>query len=147
VLARALTGQAEPPPPNARRDLAQMEALLPSDEAAARALNAGTMELGAVLCTARAPRCEECPIASLCAWRSAGHPSYQGPRKTVQKRYEGSDRQARGAIMRELRSAQAPMAEAELERVWPDAEQFARAISGLLDDGLAVRAHDGYELP
>jgi A/G-specific adenine glycosylase len=147
VLARALTGQAEPPPPNARRDLAQMEALLPRDEAAARALNAGAMELGAVLCTARAPRCEECPIASLCAWRSAGHPSYQGPRKAVQKRYEGSDRQARGAIMRALRTAQAPVARDELERVWSDADQLARAIAGLLADGLAVHTHGGYELP
>jgi A/G-specific DNA glycosylase len=147
VLARAVAGQGEAGPPNARRDLAAMDALLPGDEAGARAVNAGTMELGALICTARPPRCDGCPIAAQCAWRAAGYPDYDGPRKAAQKRYEGSDRQVRGAIMRELRAAHVPVTDSELEGVCADAEQRERAIAGLLADGLAVRAEGGYALP
>ena len=45
-------------------------ALLPADPARARLVNAGTMELGQTVCTARAPRCDACPIAD--AVRLAG---------------------------------------------------------------------------
>jgi len=32
--------------------------------------NQALMDLGATICTARTPRCERCPVASLCAYRS-----------------------------------------------------------------------------
>jgi len=32
--------------------------------------NQALMDLGATICTARAPRCERCPVASLCVYRS-----------------------------------------------------------------------------
>jgi len=147
VIARAVDGQAEPAPPSARRDLAAMSELLPDDPAAARGFNAGAMELGAIVCTARAPRCADCPIASLCSWREAGYPAYDGPRKPGQKRYEGSDRHVRGLIMRELRAAHVPITDAEIERLWPDAAQRDRALVGLVADGLAVRNQGGYVLP
>ena len=148
VLARAIDGQGEPTPPSAARDLAAMSAVLPVDEAEARVFNAGAMELGALVCTARAPRCGECPLASACAWRIAGYPSYDGPRRAVQKKYEGSDRHVRGLIMRELRAAHAPVTDAEVAALWPDEVQLARSLAGLLADGLAVRAPDGgYVLP
>ena len=63
VLARAVEGRGEPGPAQTRRELALMETLLPADPARARLVNAGTMELGQVVCTARAPRCDVCPIA------------------------------------------------------------------------------------
>jgi A/G-specific adenine glycosylase len=147
VLARAVDGQGEPAPPSAARDLAAMSAVLPDDEAEARVFNAGTMELGALVCTARSPRCEDCPLASVCAWRLAGRPAYEGPRRAVQKRYEGSDRQVRGLVLRELRAAHAPVTDAELAALWPDAAQLARAVQGLVSDGLAVRERAGYVLP
>jgi len=37
-----------------------------------RACNEGVMELGAVLCTPRSPRCTECPLSARCAARSSG---------------------------------------------------------------------------
>ena len=37
------------------------------------------MELGALVCTARAPRCATCPLRDGCAWRLAGSPAYGGP--------------------------------------------------------------------
>ena len=146
VIARAVDGQAEPGPPG-RRDLAAMEALLPDDRPVAAAFNAGMMELGAIVCVARSPRCDECPLADGCAWRQAGYPPYDGPRKAVQKRYEGSDRQVRGRILAELRASHLPVTAAELENVWPDAAQRDRALAGLLADGLAVPADGGYTLP
>ncbi len=69
----------------------------------ARTFNAAVMELGAVVCTARVPHCEVCPIAGECAWRAAGYPAYDGARRAVQKKYEGSDRQVRGLILAALR--------------------------------------------
>ncbi|GAA0420560.1 A/G-specific adenine glycosylase [Leifsonia naganoensis] len=147
VIARAVEGQGEPGPPSARRDLAAMEALLPDDRPAAAAFNAGMMELGAIVCVARTPRCDVCPLAATCAWRAAGYPAYVGPRKAVQKKYEGSDRQVRGLIMAELRASHIPVTAAELDGVWPDAAQRDRALAGLLADGLAVEAQGGYTLP
>jgi A/G-specific adenine glycosylase len=38
------------------------------------ALNQALMELGATLCTPRAPRCEACPVATACGARAAGDP-------------------------------------------------------------------------
>ena len=147
VIARAVDGQGEPGPPSARRDLAAMEALLPDDRPAAAAFNAGMMELGAIVCVARTPRCDECPLATTCSWRAAGYPAYDGPRKAVQKKYEGSDRQVRGLILAELRASHIPVTAAELDGVWADAAQRDRALAGLLADGLAVEAQGGYTLP
>jgi A/G-specific adenine glycosylase len=148
VIARAVDGQGEAGPPRTKADLAAMEALLPHDEADAKLTNAGVMELGALVCTARAPRCEQCPVADLCAWRLAGKPPYTGPRAAVQKKFEGSDRQVRGLIMAELRASDIPVAHAEIEQVWTDAAQRERALAGLLSDGLVVGdASTGYQLP
>lgn len=147
VIARAVDGQGEPPPPSARRDLAAMSALLPRELPVAAAFNAGMMELGAIVCVARSPRCDDCPLVQRCAWRAAGYPAYEGPRKAVQKRYEGSDRQVRGLLLAELRASHIPVTQAELESVWPDAAQRERALHGLLEDGLAVADGDGYTLP
>lgn len=147
VLARAIDGRALAGAPSATRDLAAMDAVLPADRTAAHAFNAGAMELGATVCTARAPRCDECPVAGLCAWRAAGYPEPAGPRPRRQARFEGSDRQVRGLVMRELRSAHGPIGRAELAPVWPDAAQLDRAITGLVSDGLAVVSDDGYTLP
>ncbi|HXR45585.1 MAG TPA: A/G-specific adenine glycosylase [Pseudolysinimonas sp.] len=148
VLARAVDGRAEPGPAQTRPELAAMDAILPADPARARLTNAGAMELGQTVCTARAPRCEACPIAEACAWRAAGYPAYDGPTAPRQKRYEGSDRQARGRILRELRGSDIPVPAAVLTSLAPDAAQLERALAGLLIDGLAVGdpVH-GYTLP
>ncbi|MHB1172955.1 MAG: HhH-GPD family protein [Lacisediminihabitans sp.] len=148
VIARAVDGQAEAGPPSTRRDLAAMEAILPDSSADARLANTAIMELGALVCTARSPHCEECPIRELCTWRAAGYPPYLGSRAATQKKFEGSDRQVRGLIMAELRAADVPVKASEIEGVWPDAAQRDRAMAGLLHDGLAIGSPaSGYELP
>lgn len=135
VLARALDGRAQPGPP-ARSDLAAMAAVLPDDRTDAAIVNAATMELGATVCTARIPRCDACPVAHVCTWRAAGYPD-TGDDRRKQARYEGSDRQARGAVLKALRDAAAPgIRSDELIAHWPDALQRDRAITSLADDGL-----------
>ena len=148
VLARAVDGNADPGPPSTKRDLAAMEAQLPAPLPAARTFNAAVMELGAVVCTARAPRCEVCPIAAQCAWRLAGYPAYEGARRAVQKKYEGSDRQVRGVILAALRARDDALPASSLPELWPDAAQRGRALDGLLTDGLVVGdSESGYALP
>ena len=147
VIARHRLGNADQGPPRTAQDLEDMRALLP-DPALSPAFNAGMMELGALICTAKKPACDICPIARSCAWKNAGYPEHVGPKKTVQKKYEGSDRQARGAVMAVLRSASSTVTSVELESCWPDAAQRGRAISGLLRDGLIeLVADDRYQLP
>lgn len=147
VIARAVQGVAEASAPNARRDLPAMEALLPRDGAGQRAFNAGLMELGAIVCTARSPRCAECPLAEVCAWRLAGFPTFDGVPARKQARFEGSDRQLRGRVMAELRASDVPVTEAELTQVIPEAEVRGRILRGLAADGLAAASSEGWALP
>ncbi|MDL5486746.1 A/G-specific adenine glycosylase [Microbacterium wangruii] len=146
VLARAVDGRSQPGAP-AKRDLAAMATVLPSDVDQAAVVNAAAMELGAVVCTARVPRCEACPLAHLCAWRAAGYPD-TGDERRRQARYEGSDRQARGAVLRVLREAAAHAVAADaVIPAWPDARQRDRAIDSLIADGLVEATGGMLSLP
>lgn len=147
VLARALRGDGEAGPPSTRRDLAEMESVLPLDRDTARLTNAALMELGQVICTARNPRCLECPLVAQCRWRALDYPAYAGPRAATQKRFDGSDRQVRGLVLAELRASEIPVRRDELDALWTDRAQLARAIAGLRSDGLLVETDDGLTLP
>ena len=147
VIARAVNGQGEPGIP-AKRDLLEMEALLPDSARKAQQTNAAIMELGALVCTARAPRCGQCPIIDRCRWRAEGYAPFDGMRAPVQKKFAGSDRQVRGLILAELRASDVPVTAAEIDCVWPDAIQRSRALAGLLRDGLVDGDQlEGYRLP
>ncbi len=146
VLARAVLGIAEPEPPRTRADMDLMESVLPADPAESVAVNAGVMELGAVFCTARTPNCAGCPIAEHCAWALAGFPANAGRTRTPQAKYEGSVRQARGAILALARD-HAHITPAQIVGAVPDATRRDRALEGLLTDGLLVNVKRGYELP
>ncbi|WP_150951890.1 A/G-specific adenine glycosylase [Microbacterium testaceum] len=146
VLARAVEGVAQPGPPH-RRDLERMDAELPRDLLEAAVVNAAAMELGAIVCTARAPKCDLCPLAAQCAWRAAGYPASEDRRRR-QAKYEGSDRQARGAVLKLLRdAAPSPMPLSAVLPDWPDAAQRDRAIDSLIADGLAEADDDLLRLP
>ncbi|MCD1571999.1 A/G-specific adenine glycosylase [Agromyces mediolanus] len=146
VLARAIDGRAHAGAPSTARDLAAMSAQLPVERDAARRFNAGAMELGATVCTARTPDCDSCPVRSRCAWLAAGRPDDGAPKRR-QARYEGSDRQVRGIVLAELRAAHAPVDRALLDARWSDAAQLERALGTLVADGLAVVGDEGYSLP
>ena len=147
VIARAVDGFGEAGPASTSRDLVSMEALLPPSKQDAGIMSAAIMELGAIVCTARSPKCSDCPITDLCAWRAAGYPPFEGRRTPVQKKFDGSDRQARGNILHELRASHVPVTSAALESIGADEDQRARAVAGLLADGLIVPVDGGYALP
>jgi A/G-specific adenine glycosylase len=141
VVARAVHGLADAGAPSAARDHAAVSALLPDDEAAPR-FSVALMELGATVCTARAPRCGLCPL-SQCAWRRAGYPPAEGPGRRVQT-YAGTDRQVRGRLLDVLRAKDSPVTRAELDVAWlTDCVQRDRALDSLLVDGLITRTVDG----
>ncbi len=141
VIARAVAGRSQPGPP-AKRDLLDMEGLLPRDRDESAVFNAAMMELGATVCTARSPKCDLCPLASTCAWRAAGYPD-TGDERRKQGRYEGSDRQARGAVLRALRDAAPnPVPLDVVAAAWPDPLQHDRALDSLVADGL-IEVEDG----
>jgi A/G-specific adenine glycosylase len=147
VVARAVHGAGDAGPARVRADLADVDALLPPTDADAAVVSIGLMELGAVVCTARAPRCGICPARSECAWVAAGSPEYAGPRKPVQA-FAGTDRQVRGRLLDVLRDAEHPVERAALDAVWSDAGQRDRCLDSLLVDGLAEQLDDGrFALP
>jgi A/G-specific adenine glycosylase len=80
VVARAVHGAGDAGPARVRADLADVDALLPPDDAGAALVSVALMELGAVVCTTRTQRCPTCPARSVCAWQLAGRPDYTGPR-------------------------------------------------------------------
>lgn len=65
--------------------------------------NAGVMEFGALVCTAKNPECGSCPLNDICAWQQAGRPASANRPKT--QKWAGTDRQLRGAVMDVLKSA------------------------------------------
>lgn len=144
VVARVVEGVEDAPV--TRRDLALVEALLPHDDSAP-VVSIGLMELGALVCTARAPRCGACPLADACAWQAAGAPSLAVPVKRPQG-YAGTDRQARGRLLAVLRDSDLPVPASALDAAWHDDLQRARALDGLVADGLVDPLPDGrFALP
>jgi A/G-specific adenine glycosylase len=146
VLARALGGAELPAPALTAAERARAEAVLPDDPATAARWAVAVMELGALVCTARAPSCDRCPVAARCAWRQAGSPAYDGPVRRTQA-FAGTDRQVRGLLMAVLRDRPGSAGEEELAAVWADPVQRDRALAGLLADGLLVHDAGTYRLP
>jgi len=141
VVARVVHGRADAAAPSAVRDHADVSALLPDDGSAHR-FSAALMELGAIVCTARTPRCGLCPVGE-CRWRQAGYPPADGPARRPQA-YAGTDRQVRGRLLDVLRDSEFPVTRAELDVAWvTDTEQRDRALNSLLADGLVVQTTDG----
>ena len=91
------------------------------------------MDLGRLWCTARAPRCGAgCPMRAGCPAADAGTVAEVTPPRRRQGRYEGSMRQRRGRLLRELATAGRASAAADPE-----------AAASLVADGLAERRDDG----
>ncbi|GLX95260.1 A/G-specific adenine glycosylase [Herbidospora sp. NBRC 101105] len=145
VLARTIRGEEYPPKATTTAEKRLAESLIPPVGAPRWAV--AVMELGALICTARSPRCADCPVASRCAWLLAGKPAHDGPERKGQT-YAGTDRQCRGRLLAVLRDAPGPVEKALLDAVWADAVQRERALDGLLADGLAELVDDDlYALP
>jgi len=147
VLARWTGRSLKPKEARARADAAVAPA-------AGWAWNQAMLDLGATVCTPRAPRCDECPVAERCGWQQAGRPDPDpaigsAGVSTGQSRFDGSDRQGRGRLVDALRVG--PVAAADLAAVmgWPgDPERAERVAATVVADHLAViGADEGYRLP
>ncbi len=147
VLARLVDGQEHPRPGLTVAERARADALVPEDAAAAAHWSVAVMELGALVCTATAPRCTACPVVGMCAWVRAGRPAYDGPARPVQ-RFAGTDRQVRGRIMAVLRATEGSVQRTAIDAVWAEELQRERALDGLVADGLLeLVGEDRYGLP
>ncbi|WP_245993488.1 A/G-specific adenine glycosylase [Xylanimonas allomyrinae] len=174
VLARAVGGVALPAPTPTAAERQTATALVPDDDATAVAWAAASMELGALVCTARSPRCGECPVGDLCAWRAAGHPGDEHAHRRRAQAWHGTDRQCRGRIMAVLRGAPGPVPRSVIDAAIdaaigaaistavgagtrsagaapesrPDRAQVTRCLAGLIEDGLVEQTPArAYRLP
>jgi A/G-specific adenine glycosylase len=134
VLARAITNRTL----SVGDARAAANQLLPRTNAAS--FNQSMLDLGAQFC-ASTPRCVTCPVARVCKWQLEGGPD-PAPRSAgvsrPQSKFEGSNRQARGRVLKALRdsprSTQQLLACTDL-----DASRGAALIDGLVADGLIQR--------
>ncbi|WP_205677687.1 A/G-specific adenine glycosylase [Brevibacterium aurantiacum] len=101
VLIRLFAGRDRPSASPGRAETQWAGQFVP--EADHMKWNAGVMEFGALVCTAKNPRCQTCPLKDLCAWQKAGRPASANRPKT--QKWAGTDRQLRGAVMDVLKSA------------------------------------------
>lgn len=142
LVARCVGGEPDAGATTSGADLTATAGMLPEEPERAAVASAALMELGALVCTARAPRCDACPLAGHCAWLARGAALPAGPTRRPQ-RYAGTDRQVRGVLLAVLREEPAPVSRTRLDAVWPDAAQRDRALASLVADGLVHERRDG----
>jgi A/G-specific adenine glycosylase len=116
------------------------------------AWNQALIDVGALHCRRRRPRCEGCPLSSRCRWRLAGLPDPDPAHGSAgvsggQSPFDGSDRQGRGRVVAALRMAPVPAADLALAMGWAGDDDRARRVAdGLVADGLIERRADRYVL-
>ena len=145
VLARCVAGR-----PLGHRDAQELaDRLVPVGSG--WAWNQGMLDLGAVACMKRAPRCPQCPVRSVCRWQAPGcdgvapDPAVGSAGVTGrQSRFEGSDRQLRGRLVAALRRG--PLTDEQALGLLSDVSdvsdgaRFEKVIGSLVDDGLVARS-------
>jgi A/G-specific adenine glycosylase len=146
VLARAWQGIEFPPAHLSAIERSLAETLVPRTAAKASRWAAASMELGALICTAKNPDCSSCPLTTTCAWHQSGKPATQLQQRK-QARYAGSDRQERGRILAHLRQSSMPLTSAMIAKGAANAEQHQRCRDSLLADGLITRVGTRWALP
>jgi A/G-specific adenine glycosylase len=92
--------------------------------------------------------CHECPLIEQCSWRGTGvDPSVGSAGVSVaQAKFAGSDRQARGRLIKQLGECAVPI-HAAAEIMDRSAEIALRLVDDLISDGLIVRQNDELMLP
>jgi A/G-specific adenine glycosylase len=100
------------------------------------------MDIGALFCRRRAPRCEACPLRPVCRARGEGRPV--ATRR--QSAFATSDRRVRGRIVAELRAVPRGLPLGVLARRVGDSRTAALA-SRLVAEGLLARDRGRLHLP
>jgi A/G-specific adenine glycosylase len=133
VFARVIDGIEVPTAAPTKSERQEREKLIPTKNPHVWA--AATMELGALICTAKNPKCGQCPLADQCIWRSLDYPLSDQPKRT--QSWHGTDRQCRGVIVQALRENPA-LSKKEIMQLWDVPSQVEKALLTLLEDGLLV---------
>jgi A/G-specific adenine glycosylase len=105
------------------------------------------MDLGAMVCRPR-PECGACPLRRRCSWRGEGPDPAEGSAgvSRAQAPFEGSDRQARGRLLRAV--ADAPVLRVHAARVMAVTDERAeRLVDALVVEGLLVVSGSRLTLP
>jgi len=100
--------------------------------------NQAIMDLGATVCKPR-PLCEQCPVEQHCQWRGDGVDPAERPASARQARFEGSDRQARGRLMKALVSGSILVSSAS-EVMGRSPDVSTKLVDALIDEGLIRRS-------
>ena len=137
LIARAESGIANCPTSVTRAERVVADALVPDEDVRAAKWAVASMELGALVCTARSPQCEVCPIRDGCRWVIDGRPD-NAPARRGQP-WKGTDRQCRGVIMDVVRNSPRGVKVQMALSAWPEPDQASRCLESLLDDGLVHR--------
>ncbi|MGH7684975.1 MAG: hypothetical protein ACREMT_11570, partial [Vulcanimicrobiaceae bacterium] len=152
VTHRLWFGVEHPPVATANELDATARELLPSGEA--HAWNSALMDLGSMVCTARAPACERCPVRNWCAAAPAGQARIADATKMQRRKgrggpqarlpFEATRRFIRGRVLDRLRELEAGvlLPPAEIESSYP----LEEIVGGLERDGLIVREAGGIRL-
>ena len=149
VLVRFLDGREFPPHTTpSKAETKRADELLPEDGHRAAEVSLALMEFGALVCTQLSPSCDECPISNTCAWALAGFPKDE--KRPTPQPYAGTDRQARGRIMKALRTAHFEGTDGLTKRRVLDAARIdggdryqpTRVYRALLKDGMIVYNED-----
>lgn len=133
VFARVIDGVEVPTTAPTKSERVEREKLIPLKNPHLWA--AATMELGALICTAKNPKCGQCPLADQCIWRSLDYPLSDHPKRT--QSWHGTDRQCRGVIVQALRENSA-LKKREIMELWDVPSQVEKALLTLLEDGLVI---------
>lgn len=144
VLARAVAGRSLTARPLQRLADELVPAATPWRH------NQALMELGALVCTKRSPRCGRCPLEDVCAWRETGGDdpaNATAGMSSRQSRFEGSRRQGRGRLVAALRAGPVSRSDVAALVGWRDRGRVDDMVAGLVADGLAVHEEDVLRLP
>jgi A/G-specific adenine glycosylase len=139
-FARSIDGIESPTPSPSQIERRLRSELIPREGAL---WAAATMELGALVCTARTPLCDQCPVKRMCAWRAAGYPKSEIVKKS--QAWAGTDRQCRGLMVQHLRENKSAT-QSVLYKLWHDKDQSERALKSLIADHLIEATGNKYKL-
>lgn len=146
VIGRVWHGEEKPKPTISNVERTFATSLVPNTNKSASLWSAAVMEFGAVVCTARNPGCNSCIVKTSCAWRLSGFPSSDIPVRS--QKFEGTDRQVRGRIMKILKESNTPVSRTTFDDTSKNKKQIARAVDSLIADGLIETTRSGkFRLP
>jgi A/G-specific adenine glycosylase len=136
VLGRALLGRSA-----SEREARELDARHMPRRDPARWHHA-LMDIGATICVARRPRCERCPLRTICVFPGGD----DAPSRKRPAPFSSSDRRVRGAIVRALAEAPRGMTALTLRRRLAD-PRVGRLLRSLAREGLVEVTDRRVRLP